>query len=374
LSHYYHVPVFSEEHWRITENFMRAAVKRGINMIMMPIHTPPLDTRVGTERLTAQLVDVYVNNGVYSFGFDKLRRWVDVAERCGVEYYEVAHFFTQWGAHAAPKIMATVDGEYKRIFGWDTPADGEAYRTFIDAYIPALLGELKALGVDKKCWFHVSDEPSAEHLESYLAAKSLIAKHLQGYPIMDALSNIEFYKSGAVERPVPAIDHIEPFLEANVPGLWTYYCVGQHRDVSNMFMSMPSARNRILGVQLYKFRIAGFLQWGYNFYNAQYSDYPVDPYAVTDGDGFSPAGDCFQVYPGVGGVPEESIRMMVTYHALQDLRAMQWLETLVGRERVLELIDGGLSEPVTFKRYPRSNEYLLNLRRRVNEEIVKARG
>ncbi len=374
LSHYYHVPVFSEEHWRITENFMRAAVKRGINMIMMPTHTPPLDTRVGTERLTAQLVDVYVNGGVYSFGFDKLRRWVDMAERCGVEYYEIAHFFTQWGAHAAPKIMATVDGEYRRIFGWDTPADGEAYRAFIDAYLPALLGELKALGVDKKCWFHVSDEPSAEHLDSYLAAKALIAKHLQGYPIMDALSNVEFYKSGAVERPVPAINHIGPFLEENVPGLWTYYCVGQHRDVSNMFVSMPSARNRILGVQLYKFRIAGFLQWGYNFYNAQFSDYPVDPYAVTDGDGFSPAGDCFQVYPGEGGLPEESIRMMVTAHALQDLRAMQWLETLVGRERVLELIDGELSEPVTFNRYPRGAEYLLNLRSRVNEEIVKARG
>ena len=43
-------------------------------------------------------------------------------------------------------------------------------------------------------------------------------------------------------------------------------------------------------------------------------------------------------------------------------------------ERVLELIDGELSEPVTFKRYPRSAEYLLNLRRRVNEEIVRARG
>ena len=117
LSHYYHVPVFSEEHWRITENFMRAAVKRGINMIMMPTHTPPLDTRVGTERLTVQLVDVYVNNGVYAFGFDKLRRWVDMAERCGVEYYEIAHFFTQWGAHAAPKIMATVDGVSARAAG-----------------------------------------------------------------------------------------------------------------------------------------------------------------------------------------------------------------------------------------------------------------
>ena len=62
---------------------------------------------------------------------------------------------------------------------------------------------------------------------------------------MDALSDYAFYQSGAVTKPVPANNHIEPFLEAKVPGLWTYYCVGQYKDVSNMFMAMPSARNRI---------------------------------------------------------------------------------------------------------------------------------
>ena len=50
LAEYYHVPVFSAEHWRIVENFVRTAVRCGINMILMPVHTPPLDTRVGTER------------------------------------------------------------------------------------------------------------------------------------------------------------------------------------------------------------------------------------------------------------------------------------------------------------------------------------
>ena len=371
LCQYYRVEAFSEEFWRITENFMRAAVRRGINMILMPIHTPPLDTRVGSERLTTQLVDVFCDGGQYRFGFDKLRRWVEMAKRCGVEYFEAAHLFTQWGCSATPKIMATVDGEYRRIFGWDVPADSPDYQAFIDAYLPALIGELRALGIDKRTYWHISDEPGGSHIDNYLRARAVVEKHLKGYVIMDALSDINLYRSGAVTKPVPAINHMDDFVAAKIPGLWTYYCVGQHRDVTNMFISMPSARNRILGVQLFKYDIEGFLQWGYNFYNTQYSDYPLDPYAVTDGEAFSPSGDCFQVYPGPDGAPEESIRMMVTFHAMQDLRAMRWLESLVGREAVLGLIDEGLSEGVTFTRYPKDPMYLLSLRHRIDRAIEK---
>lgn len=374
LADYYRVDVFSEEYWRIVENFIACAVKGGINMILTPIHTPPLDTRVGGERTTVQLVDVYLDKGTYTFGFDKLRRWVEICKRVGVRYYEMAHLYTQWGARFTPKIIATVDGVKKRIFGWDVSATSDEYRRFLNAYIPALLGELKALGVDGSCYFHVSDEPSEEHLSDYLAAKAQVTDLLKGYPIMDALSSFEFYERGVVEKPIPANNHIEPFLEAKVPGLWTYYCVGQHREVSNMFMAMPSARNRILGVQLYKYGIEGFLQWGFNYYNSQYSDYAINPYAVTDGDGFVQAGDPFQVYPRADGMPEESIRMMVTAQAMYDMRAFDMLEQLAGRDMVMNLIEGDLSEKITFKRYPTGMSYLLNLRKRVNREIMARLG
>ncbi len=370
LAQYYGVEVFSEEYWRIVERQIRLAARRGINMMLTPIHTPPLDTRVGGERPTVQLVDITVEKGQYSFGFDKLERWVRMCQDAGIQYFEMAHLFTQWGAGFTPKIMAKVDGQIKRIFGWDVLV-GESYGLFLSQYLPALTAELKRLGIDKVSWFHISDEPSKEHLESYLKAKALAVPYLEGYTVMDALSDYAFYQSGAVTKPVPANNHIEPFLEAKVPGLWTYYCVGQYKDVSNMFMAMPSARNRILGVQLYKYAIEGFLHWGFNFYYSQSSDYLVDPYYVTDGDGFAPAGDAFQVYPGRGGEPEESIRIMVTAQALYDLRALELLESLTSRQHVLELIDGELSEPVTFSRYPRSAQWLLNLRARVNREIAQ---
>ena len=85
LADYYGVEIFSEEYWRITENFVRCAVQHGINTILTPIHTPPLDTRVDTYRPTVQLVDVYWDGSNYRLGFEKLERWVDMCLRCGVE-------------------------------------------------------------------------------------------------------------------------------------------------------------------------------------------------------------------------------------------------------------------------------------------------
>jgi hypothetical protein len=53
------------------------------------------------------------------------------------------------------------------------------------------------------------------------------------------------------------------------------------------------------------------------------------------------------------------------------LRALDLLEQLAGRSFVLILIDNGLTEPISFKNYPRSAEYILDLRRRVHDEIAK---
>ena len=139
LANYYHVPVFSEEHWRLLENFIRLAVRRGCTMLLTPLFTPPLDTAKGGERTTVQLVDVRAENGAYSFGFERLERWVEMCERCGVTYYELSHLFSQWGAVAAPKIVATVDGEEKKLFGWHTDARGAEYAAFLKAFLTALM-------------------------------------------------------------------------------------------------------------------------------------------------------------------------------------------------------------------------------------------
>lgn len=370
LADYYHVEPWSEEHWKISEAFIKAAVKRGVNMILTPIHTPPLDTYIGGERTTVQLVDVTVTHGIYSFGFEKFERFIEICQKCGVEYYEMAHLFTQWGAKAAPKIIGIEDGNEKRLFGWDTPAVGGAYTRFLQEYLKALRFELQKLGISGVTYFHISDEPSSDNIDNYIAARNSVSEVLEDANIIDALSDFEFYKRGVITKPIPANNHIEAFIDGGVKDLWTYYCTSQCVDVSNRFIAMPSARNRAIGIQFYLYRIEGFLQWGYNFYNSMESRRHINPYLTTDAMAF-PAGDPFMVYPGSNGKPEESIRFMVFYEALTDLRALKMLESLTSRMFVENLINENTKSPITFKSYPRDDEYYLNLRRRVNEEIAK---
>ena len=375
LADYYEIPVFSEPHWTAIGNFIETAVKRGINMILTPIFTPPLDTAIGGERTTVQLVEVTLAKGTYSFGFEKFDRWIRLCLDKGVEYIEISHLYSQWGARFAPKVMAMVDGVEKQIFGWETVATSTEYKMFLQAFLPALTARLHALGVAERTFFHISDEPHGDDdTESYAAAAAQVAPYLEGFCVIDALSDFSFYASGLVKKPIPSNDHIEPFLAAGVEGLWTYYCVGQNKLVSNRFMAMPSARNRIIGVQLYKFDIEGFLHWGYNFYNSRHSLEEINPFMVTDADSSFSSGDPYVVYPGRGLKPVESIRLMVFFHALQDLRAMRLLEVLAGRDAVLSLLEEDIDAPITFACYPKEASYIMTLREKINRAIAARLG
>ncbi len=371
LANYYNCEPWSERHWRIVENFARTARENGINLLLTPIFTPPLDTAIGGERTTNQLIDVTVTDGKYTFGFDKLDRWIEMCDRVGIQYFEISHLFTQWGAAHAPKVMATVDGECKRIFGWDTDATGEAYTTFLRTFLPAFLDHMRQRGDDQRCYFHISDEPNGEQMAQYKASKAVVADLLEGYTIMDALSEYEFYREGVVSTPIPSSNSIEPFIENHVPGLWTYYCCGQCVDVSNRLIAMPNWRNRSIGMQLYKYDIAGFLQWGYNFYNNMSSVNTVNPYAETSGEYWVPAGDPFSVYPAEDGTAFESTRIIVFHEALEDVRAMKLAETFYGKERVVNEIEAIFGE-IRFDRCAKSAEMMLAVRARIDELIALA--
>lgn len=372
LADYYQVPVWSKEHWRLLENFMGHYAKMGMNMILVPAFTPPLDTGVGKERTTIQLVQVRRRQGRWMFGFERLHRFLDMADRAGIRYFEFAHLFTQWGAKAAPKIVGEEDGKICTFFGWDTDSMGQEYLGFLEEYLKALNEKLKEWGMEERVYFHLSDEPEEDALKTYTSLKKRLEPLFFGRPLIDALSDYRFFSQGGVDIPVVGIEKLNPFLENSVSPLFVYYC-GCHVDkVPNRLFAMASSRNRILGVLLYIYQIQGFLHWGYNFYNTQFSTRSLNPYQETDAGGGFPSGDSFLVYPGRDGYPEDSIRMQVLLEAVQDLRALELCESRIGRERVVQLIQklaGGLP---TMREYPEEPEFLLDLRQEVNRQIHRA--
>ena len=370
LMNYYNIEVFSDKYWEVVETYLKTAVKYGMNMVLTPLFTPPLDTQVYGERPTVQLVDVTADKGNYTFKFSNLSKWIDMCQRVGIEYYEMSHLFTQWGAKSAPKIIATVKGKNKKIFGWLTIASGRRYSKFIDSFAVELKKFIKEKGIENKCYFHVSDEPNMGVLFTYKRASAIIKRNFSEFPIIDALSDYNFYEKKLIQTPIPSNDHINAFI-GKVPELWTYYCCAQHKNnVSNRFFNMPSQRNRVLGYQMFKYDVKGFLHWGYNYWYTRFSKEAVNPFQITDAGGAFQAGDSCVVYPGDDYTPLISLRLKVFYDALQDMRALQLLASLIGKEKALEIIEK--NGEINFNDYPHSDEWQLSTRETINQAIKQA--
>ncbi len=366
IANIHHVDIYSEEHWAWIDRYIAAAADVGINMILVPIHTPPLDTEVRTKRPCVQLIDIEKTGDSYQFGFEKFRRFIDICKKHKIKYYEIAHMFSQWGAEHAPNIVVSVDGKLQDMFGWHTDADSEEYISFLKQYISAVCKELECQGISEHTYFHISDEPDLWAIEKYRKASEIIRPLIGTCKSFDAISNYKFYETGLVECPVTIVSVLPEFLEHKIENQWAYYCCGPQRKFTNSFMAMPSYRTRMLGFLLYRYDVKGFLHWGFNFYNSCRSLYQIDPYLTTSADKAYPSGDPFIVYPGREEV-YPSIRGEVTYEAVQDIDISLALEKKIGREAVIKLIDEMAGGKLQFEGYPRWKAYPELLRAKMIE-------
>ncbi len=369
LASYYNVEPWSDRHFEIVENFARVAVERGRDTLYVPLFTPALNVLPGYERVPSQLVRVSLDKGVYSFDFTLLGRYLDMCDRIGVKLFEISHFYQQYQGKYAAHIYATVDGEYKRLFGWETLALDPEYVRFLSELVTAFVEYMKQRGDDHRCLYHISDEPYLSYIDQYNALKEVVADKLSDYKIMDALSDFEFYKTGALDHPVPTTESAPAFIEAGVKDLWVYYACCQVVDYSNCYLAMPSWRTRSIGMQLYKEQIDGFLHWGFNYYNNRASGDAINPFMDLGGEDWVPAGDCFVVYPDQDGTPLESIRLITLEEAMQDVRAMQLAESLYSYDEVVAAIEEELGDGLNFKRCARSSDEMLRVRERINRMI-----
>ncbi len=367
LADFYGLELFDDEYFKVMADFLKPGVKNGMNMVLMPAFTPPLDTAIGEERRTAQLVKIEKICNKYSFDFSLMKKYIDVALSVGIKYFEHSHFFTQWGAAHAPKIVAEVDGKTQKIFGWETDASGEEYVNFLRQYIPEVKSFLKELGLLETTLFHISDEPAEAHIDTYKKSLSNITDLLEDCLVGDALSDYEYYKTGLVKTPIARTHKVMDFV-GKCDNLWVYYTGGECYDgLSNRLIHLPRERNRMMGTQLYSYKAKGFLHWGYNFYYGRLSRGLYNP-MIEPCCGFPNAGTTYSVYPNFDRKPLQSIHQKIFAEGLIDMRALQLLESLSGREECEKIIVENLGEVDTFNT-PDTPEKLMSFRKHVNDRI-----
>ena len=367
----HHVRLFTRDFYRLFASYLGWAAACGQNMLLVPLFTPAFDTQIGGERETAQLLDIReAAPGQYTFDFRRTNEFIAFARAHGMQYLEMPPFFTQWAAKHAPKILVRdTRGRLRRRFGWDTDALSEEYRSFLRQLLEALHENLCRIGMEENTFYHISDEPNLEQYEQYMACKDFIRPLIGRSRMLDACSELEFAGRNEREYSVCSVATVDRYITAGVRPLCTYYCCGPvNGHFTNRFLSMPLARTSVLGLQMYRYDMALFLHWGFNFYNSFLSRRPICPYNTTDADGMFTGGDAFIVYPDYAGFgANPSLRLMAMGEGMRLFRMLALLEEKEGREAALAFLDAegvrGLTE------YPTETGWLDRLTARLASRL-----
>jgi len=355
LCDYYGVEPFEKACWPIFERFFINYVGHGSDTICVPVFTPSLD---GVKRPTQLLRVKRGANGRYRFDWRDVKRWIDLARKHGLRYFEFPHFFTQWGCENAIRIYEKRNGKDCLLWPPSTGATSKTYRDFLAQYLSELKKFLEKEKISGNSFFHVSDEPhGGEHLANYRKARKMLKELAPWMKVMDALSEIQYGREGVTDMPVPSISVTKQFVDEGIP-CWTYFCCGPRGKYLNRLLDTPLPKIRMAGWLFYRFQVGGFLHWGYNYWYKQKTQKMIDPYTVTDGlawPGWA-YGDTSVVYPGPEG-PIDSIRWEVFAESLQDYRLLQTLGVDPGGRALTKLKD--------FDDFPKNAKWITAMRKKL---------
>jgi hypothetical protein len=297
--------------------------------IYVPAFTPSLDK----DKIPSQLLKVKsLGKGRYRFDWSDVKRYVDLARKCGFTRFEWCHLASQAGAKNAIRIYEGQGEGEKLLWPDGTPSTSDVYRRFLEAYLPELKKFLDDNKLASRSYFHISDEPHGDEAKAnYKAARDMVRAIAPWMRCLDALSQIEFGREKIVDMPVPTISTALDFHKEGIES-WCYYCCGPRGEFLQHLMDTPLAKIAMHGFLFYRWPFKGFLHWGLNYWNVSQTRTLIDPFMTSDGKAWPRGwayGDTFYIYPGAKG-PVDSIRWEIFAEALQDYALLQTLG--IGRD------------------------------------------
>lgn len=299
ISRIYGLKPWSEEWVAMLRKFYRMLRRAGNTHVITPLG------KVVSEE-----------NGRYTFDFSESERYARIAFEEGFEGLELGYLCCK----------NYVETEKYWLFyapqGRKIPASSpEGYR-FLAQYLPAWRDFLKERGWYDKSVQHVGDEPTAPEADDFRIICGIVHKFMPGMKLLDAVCHTEL--AGSVDCWLPANREYqlnkEIFDEMRELGdeMWFYTCCNPGGKWLNRFLDGELLRPRLLHYGNYRFKLKGYLHWGFNAYQGPMEQIRVQSCWPTDSKrNFWPAGDCHITYPGPNG-PWMSLRAEMIRSGVED--------------------------------------------------------
>ena len=300
---------------------MEDMLAHGSDVAYVPIF---FDRRETFKRPCQMLVANEPQAGKYEFDWARVKRFTDMCKALGFKKFEWSHIWIYWGVKNPVRIYTQQGGDYVMLWPPDTGATSETYLNFLRQFLPEFQKFLSSEGLLADSYFHLSDEPSGEHVANYRKARQVLRDLAPWMRVMDALSDIRYGREGLTDIPIPIVSSAKAYVDEKIPH-WVYFCCAPQGPWLNRFMDTPLPKVRMAGWLFYRHGAQGFLHWGYNYWHKIEQEVSTDPF--TDGSAAAwpsiPYGDPFVIYPRPDGKPLDSIRWEVFAESLQDYAMLQ---------------------------------------------------
>ena len=242
--------------------------------------------------------------------------------------------------------------------------------------MPVFENHLRDKGWLQKTVFHIADEPSNHNVMDWRQASEYIHRYAPALRRIDAIETTHCLDR--LEIWVPKLDYLstwyDVYKKAQNQGneLW-FYTVGIFRKGSlpNKTVDVPLIESRILHWLNYRFRLKGYLHWGFN----AWTDDPFTEVGKHRGDGW-------HVYPKKDGLIN-SLRWEQMRNGIQDYEYFWMLENKISKiretlsERLSKMIEPSrrgieiASQVVaTMSEYSKDPHVLYNAKRQVIKELL----
>jgi Domain of unknown function (DUF4091)/Carbohydrate family 9 binding domain-like len=318
----YHVPLWSQAHWKLLETYTRNLADHGQKSITTSIVYDPWQSQTGfvfPSMVEWRFPGRYQEGQASKFQFDfsVFDHYVEMMMRSGIDKSIQCFSMVDGPGSTALCNIGYIDTATGKLRVCPTRVGDTSYRDVWGAFLPAFVRHLKQRGWLARAYIGFDEKPQSvmNGIFSVLAADAPELKvALAGGTSSQQSGTVGDLTIFSNDLSHPAsVQHLVE--ERHAVGPTTFYtCCSP--ALPNTFIYSPQWESRLLPWIAFQYGLDGYLRWAYE-------SWPDDAWKHPESRWHS--GDTFFVYPGKNG-PIDSTRWEMLRQGVEDYEALHLLK------------------------------------------------